>query len=359
MSSVQILVIGLLPPPVQGMTAITQAVLTQLQLKTAVQVVNLSPSRTAHPLLLKGYKVLKIFTAAWQIIRLKWQGPTKIYMPSDAGKGMYLTLLLILISRLGRCPVYLHHHSWAYLARYDWRMHLINRLMASQGTHIVLCPHMQATFNQLYPERTRFLQLSNAAFFTEETLPMQNAEPDCIRVGHLSNLTVEKGLMQVIDTVRLALSKDIPVRLILAGKAVSQQEEKMIETAKRTLGHLLDYRGAVYGLDKSKFYQDIDVFLFPTQYRNEAQPLVIFEALKAGVPTIAYHRGCIGSMVQDSGLAVSEQTDFVTVAVQQLEKWFQTQRALQKAAKNASLQMALMSQAAQADLTHFLSQLLQ
>ena len=70
---------------------------------------------------------------------------------------------------------------------------------------------------------------------------------------------------------------------------------------------------------KVAFYRDIDMFLFPTPWRQEAAPLVIYEALAAGCPVLATDRGLIAEFVPDLGGAVCPRdVDFVNFAVEYL-----------------------------------------
>ena len=146
----QLLIIGVFPPPVRGMPLVTQAIVERLQEFCSFHRVNLS----RHPplkRLFRFYKVAKVFYAALKIIQLRFYGMTTVYLPVNAGPGLYLTLGLVALTRLLRQPVILHHHSWAYLSHYDWRMSLICRLIRSQGHHVVLCEMMQQQFCQHYP----------------------------------------------------------------------------------------------------------------------------------------------------------------------------------------------------------------
>jgi len=60
------------------------------------------------------------------------------------------------------------------------------------------------------------------------------------------------------------------------------------------------------------FLASLDAFVFPTTYTHEAEPLVVLEALSAGVPIAAFGRGCIGRMVPSSaGLVVEVGDDFI------------------------------------------------
>src|SRR5262249_17798066 len=59
----------------------------------------------------------------------------------------------------------------------------------------------------------------------------------------------------------------------------------------------------------------------PTRYVSEAQPLVILEALSAGIPVIATTRGCICDLLSSGGTALPEGADFVPAAVRLIADW--------------------------------------
>jgi glycosyltransferase involved in cell wall biosynthesis len=59
----------------------------------------------------------------------------------------------------------------------------------------------------------------------------------------------------------------------------------------------IKYYGPVLGDAKKEFFAELNTFVFPTRYRNEAEPLVILEALMNGCPVVANNRGCIRSML--------------------------------------------------------------
>jgi glycosyltransferase involved in cell wall biosynthesis len=60
----------------------------------------------------------------------------------------------------------------------------------------------------------------------------------------------------------------------------------------------LDYVGPIYGDAKDTFFSDLDVFIFPTGYFNEAQPIVLYEAVAAGALVISVDRGAIREQIQ-------------------------------------------------------------
>lgn len=112
-----------------------------------------------------------------------------------------------------------------------------------------------------------------------------------LTVGHLSNLTLEKGLDEVIRFGRAAMQHGNVERVILAGPVMGSAEQALLDGVASEDG--FEYRGPLTGQLKEEFFQDIDVFVFPTRYRNESFGLVAWEAMLRGVPVIAYRAGCL------------------------------------------------------------------
>jgi glycosyltransferase involved in cell wall biosynthesis len=207
--------------------------------------------------------------------------------------------------------ILLHHHSFAYITRPSA---LINAILAAGGkslVHVFLGKDMERGFRETYAaRRIEGMVLSNAAFVPPCAINETMADGPLV-LGHLSNLTKEKGLHIFLDLLRAAVAKGVPVRGILAGPAAKPADRELIERARKDLDGRLEYRGPLYGGEKDAFYRDIDVFVFPTQYIHEAQPTVLFEAQAAGCKIISFDRGCILEQVQQDGLVMSQGSDFV------------------------------------------------
>ncbi|MCG3024525.1 glycosyltransferase, partial [Escherichia coli] len=58
------------------------------------------------------------------------------------------------------------------------------------------------------------------------------------------------------------------------------------------------YFGPVYGEDKTRFLNDLDVFIFPSRYYNEAEPLVVYEAAASGNYVIGSEVGSMKEAIQ-------------------------------------------------------------
>lgn len=97
--------------------------------------------------------------------------------------------------------------------------------------------------------------------------------------------------------------------------------------------------GPVYGADKDRFYQQLDIFLFPTNYANEAEPLVVYEAMRRGVYVIACDRGAISEMLGNGAGSAFSMDAMVESAVQRIAE-FNGDRCALRSAQQMSLQQA-------------------
>jgi glycosyltransferase involved in cell wall biosynthesis len=175
--------------------------------------------------------------------------------------------------------------------------------------------------------------LSNAAFLAEP--PEAPAHPGAsgaapVRIGFLSNITFEKGFVEFFDVLARLISLQVSYHAYLAGPVAAEAKEvfeRMLTSAPNA-----EHLGPVYGDAKNRFYGQIDVLLFPTKYANEADPLVIHEALCSGVYVIACSRGAIPDVLcNGAGLAfpmeqfVDQATECIRVMSLDREKLLQGQ----------------------------------
>ena len=117
---------------------------------------------------------------------------------------------------------------------------------------------------------------------------------------------------------------------------MSKSADLEITRALESLGDRLRYLGPVHGKDKIAFFEAIDAFVFPTRYRLEAYPLVVMEALAAGVPVIAYGRGCIPSYLKEpAGHVISPDRAFAPEALAILGRWQNDHTAYQSSCEAA------------------------
>ncbi|MGX1166171.1 glycosyltransferase involved in cell wall biosynthesis [Bradyrhizobium sp. USDA 372] len=298
-----------MPPPVTGYSYITARMIETLGENADVEAINISPPNRLGPSkhLHKGWQVLR---ACWRIATNS-RRTTVAYFGCEGDWGLIYTAGLVMSARLFGYTIFLHHHSFSYIDRWSALMRLILSAGRKRTRHIFLCATMRDRFELQYGRIDDCRIVSNAAFVDPSSMLKEDAPlPGPLRLGLLSNLGREKGLYIFIDLLRALRQCGVNVRGVLAGPIAKEEDRVNVTAAESELDGALQYIGPVYGEAKDRFYRDLDVFVFPTVYPNEAQPTVLFEALAAGNRIIAYDRGCIRSQVGKVGLAIATTEDF-------------------------------------------------
>ena len=349
-----LLAIGPHPPFLTGQAIANAAILGRLQLAGArVRAVDTAPRNHGQKWAQRLSRVPRYGRALFALTA--GRRPPWVYITVDAGIGIYFNVLCAALARLRGSTVMAHHHNYSYIAQPAGRMSLFCRAAGPDAVHITLCQLMSRELCQRYGGAIRrTLEVSNTHTLGPERGP-KIASPERFTLGHLSNLCVEKGLPTVINCLRLLRQAGVDAMLRLAGPA-NREAVAIIEAAKAEFRDALVYDGPLYGAAKDAFYREISVFLFPTAYRNEAQPLVVFEALAAGTPVIAYGRCCIADDVgDDGGLVVPRAKSFEEVALSPLLAWANDPAALARASSFARCRFEQLQQEGEENLHSLLA----
>lgn len=303
------LAIGQTPPPITGYSLITARMIAVLAETADIETINISPGNRQgfNKHIHKGGQVLR---ACWRIA-IQRNTASLAYLGCEGDWGLIYTFGLALTARLFGYSILLHHHSFSYIDRRSTIMRVILMVGGEGISHIFLCTTMRQRFQARYQPVQRSRIISNAAFVEHPEHPLEDqVHLRPLRIGLLSNLTKEKGLHTFLDLVRNLKNSGFEVQGVLAGPIALEDDKRLVAAAETELAGALAYVGPIYGEAKERFYSDIDIFVFPTHYANEAQPTVLFEALAFGNWVVAYDRGCIGNQIGTHGLAVATTADF-------------------------------------------------
>jgi glycosyltransferase involved in cell wall biosynthesis len=269
----------------------------------------------------------RLVSAGLEIIRPEsWMDTSPmgstIYSSISGGERALLDVSRILQSyRRSRMTV-VHHHSFAYLRQSRSRKDLACSLACTAITklgpachHIFLCNCMRDRFVRRYGiDPLRAHVLNNAWTVPEEAgSDAEDArswdEIPVLRLGLLSNLSEEKGLFEAVHAGAAILKESSWTRrvtLSLAGP-LSKSDRNLVEQLAFDYGLTLEICGPLYEEPKTEWFRGLDLFIFPSSYRNEAYPIVLLEALAAGTPVLTSEIGCTSEIVEgaDSCCVVS------------------------------------------------------
>lgn len=267
-------------------------------------------------------------------------GSGPCYLSANSNAGMWLTAVLAGLARLAGRRLVIHHHAYTHVARRRASMVALARLAGRCAVHLVLGAEMARDLRQSTPEVTITHVLNNAGLVDPllVELPVKRSGP--IVLGHMSNLTRSKGVACARETAVAAVAAGLDIRFVAAGPCAEEEAGQEISMAATQLGDRFEYRGAVHGADKRRFFADIDVFVFPSTYANEAEPLVLLEAMAAGVPCLSYARACITDDIGNTGgRAFDAHRDFVRGAMSYLEIFAQAREERACAARRRFLEL--------------------
>ncbi|WP_292726758.1 glycosyltransferase family 4 protein [Microbacterium sp. UBA837] len=190
-----------------------------------------------------------------------------------------------------------------------------------RAVHIVLSEQMEQDIRAASPALLKTVVVGNATMVEPALLQCRSkGDIDVLALGHLSNLTRAKGIEATISLTQKLLEQGTATRLVLAGPLMDEFSSSQVRRAEKVLGDRFQYLGELDDAGKIAFYEEISHFVFPSQYVNEAVPMVLYEALAAGVPCLATPVGSIPQQLAHSGSFVStrpetfveESLDFLT-----------------------------------------------
>lgn len=284
-----LLFVGPFPPPVHGQSVATKHLADVLDKTLDVRRIDTAGSSSR--------RLSRHALALQQIIVGREKA---IYLSINSNRGIILTAMLARAARIRGKAIFLHHHSYRCIGTYGPDMERLIAAAGDKALHITNCGQMSLELRNLYPTVRNTASLPNIGSVDEALLP--TARPTRpVTIGHMSNLTEEKGLGRALDAFAALLETGIEARLEVAGPDADAFAAAALAEAKTRFGHRFTYHGPVYGERKQAFFNAIDIFAFPSLYPVETQGIVNLEAMACGKPVVAFAQCCIAADIGTTG----------------------------------------------------------
>ncbi len=116
---------------------------------------------------------------------------------------------------------------------------------------------------------------------------------DEVVIGHLANLSVEKGSVDLLRACERLWQRGVKVRLVLAGSSMPNFRSFYDHV---TVKDNVIVHGPLSDCDKRDFFAGIDIFALPS--RSDSFGLVLLEAWANNVPNVAYRAGGPGEIIR-------------------------------------------------------------
>ena len=347
----RVLALGPIPPPYHGVATYLRDLLDSAELRAQgieLQHVDTSDRRDASNLGRWDTENLGIgfSNLAELAVRCSRSDAEIVYLPLSQNVPAFLRdALFILQSRLMGKRVVIHLHGGYFQQLYEQQGSAFKsfaRLTLSQVSGaVVLGEGFRDIFSGLIPEERVFVVENGVPDLFEER-PLRRDDTARETLLYMSTLTRTKGILELIHALALVQTArpDAPLGLRVAGEFQEPELRDETQTLIRELKleERVEFVGNVTGAAKAEFLLSGDIFCLPTRYPYEGQPLVLLEAMSAGLPVLTTDRGVIASTVIDSvnGRVLPQDANAEQLA-HALERMLADRALLQDMGRNARL----------------------
>lgn len=312
------------PPPIHGASIMNLSILNSKKINSLFEIkyLNIATANKINDIgkleFNKFISAIRCYFIAFKnIIRFK---PDICYLTiTPTGLGFYKDSIFVLIAKALNIELLLHLHgrgirntieNGTYLTR------LYYHFIFNQTNVIVLSRSLK---NDLYPKwNLKSVFVLPNGIVPPVNLNGQKKVNKKITLLFLSNLVIEKGILEFIDICNFLAKDNLNFNAFIIGKEFDINEEQIKKIlSEQKLQNRVHFLGPLYGDEKNNILQQCDILVFPTKYKNEAFPLVILEALCFGIIPISTKIGGIPDIItsEDIGFIVNQGriSDFVEI----------------------------------------------
>ncbi|MCQ8213239.1 glycosyltransferase family 4 protein [Cetobacterium somerae] len=295
----KILIIGPFPNPITGQSIANEMVLNGLKENYEVDYIDTNFFKELTDKTKQGkfdFNKIKItlknsFSECKKILKNNYD---IVYMtPGGTFLGFMRFFHYMICSFFKKNKVFLHIHNGCFREVYNsqnnFKRKILDILLRKVNGVIVLGNSLKNMFEGIIPEDKIYVcenGVQDDIVATEdeikEKIDRYNKDTKK-RVLYLSNLMEEKGILDLLKASEKF--NDDEIEFNLAG-AIEPSIKKKIEEYLKEYPKKIKYHGIVRGEQKKKLLLENYIFILPTYYSNEGQPISILEAYATGCAVI-------------------------------------------------------------------------
>jgi glycosyltransferase involved in cell wall biosynthesis len=267
-------------------------------------------------------KILKFFTIAFRLFaKLRKTKPDIVYFSlMSVGPGFVRDFLYIIIIKLFNPKIIFHLHN---IGIHKQSKNLLFKKMYKYvfSNSSIIHPSailLKKELENLNLVNTKEIIIPNTCMpFSNSNINLQRNTNDIIRILFFSNLLPDKGLIVLLEAIKSVSEKSQNFVLNVYGNYYRTKEVKRYEQfiLNNNLSGKVFIKGPCYDREKESVFCESDIFVFPSYFREECFPLVILEAMQAGLAIITSSIGAIPEIIEDgiNGILV-EPKDYLQLA---------------------------------------------
>lgn len=302
-----ILFIVPLPPPVHGSSMMSMYIKNSKLINDNARCdyVNLSTSRSMDEI--QKFSIKKIFRFLYSYLKAFIYLATRRYdtcylATSCFGIPFLKDAPFVLMCKLFCNNVIIHFHNkgmkeYSSKPFYKWIYHLVYK-----HTTVILLSEL------LYDDVKGIIKKGQVRICPNgipELINSPKTEPKknnpIPTILFLSNLIESKGVICLLDACKILKDHGCEFICNLVGGETKEINIERIneEISNRRLGTYVFYKGRAYGLEKERYYNTADIFVFPTYYAQECFPVVLLEAMQHRLPCVSSYEGAIPEIIKE------------------------------------------------------------
>jgi len=213
--------------------------------------------------------------------------------------------LFLAPSLLAGQKIVAHLHGSEFRRFYEQTSFVMKWLIRLTLSHvekmIVLGSGLKQIFEGIVPvDRIAVIPNGVKPLSCENKVSRKQSDHKHFQILYLGTLMKTKGFMEFLRSIPIILKEVPSARFTLVGEHCYPEEmqDAFDFTRDHKLSSYVEFPGILVRRDKERILLESDVFVFPP-VAPEGQPLVILEAMAAGLPIIATPQGAITDMVID------------------------------------------------------------
>lgn len=315
-SKKRILFIVQLPPPVHGASIMNNLVINSEIIKRefSIDVINLQFAKS-----IKGIgkfsltKILKSAIYAIEIFkRINFFRPDLIYFTLSAtGYAFYRDAFYVLLMKMLNIKIVFHLHGKGIKKKAnESRLKKMLYKKVFNNTEVICLSKKLMTDIENVSNSIPYVVPNGIQVKQKSTKFDINKKDSFTQILFLSNYIRSKGVIDLMDALNIINIQGLKFKIKFVGAPYDITIEFLESLAQKyRLSEMVEVTGPLYGEQKIKEFQNADIFVFPTFYKNEAFPLVLLEAAQFCLPVISTYEGGIPDIVVDgeSGFLVDSQ----------------------------------------------------
>lgn len=339
----KILLIGPQPNPITGLSLANDIVLKYLPKYTDYQVDSIDTNYQSLKENIGTFSFKKSFHYIKQYKQLfKIRKSDKVYITiGQTFFGVLKYYPYFLLARLLKKEIIIHLHGNHLWKEYEdlvgIKKKIFYKILSMSNKGIVLSSSLQKNLTPFITNDKIYILENFVEDFLFEGLEKKSF--DKLKIIYLSNLMKEKGILDLLDSLLLLQEKNIPFKAKIAG-GIDDVMKDEINHKLNLLKNNVSYLGLVYKEEKKELLNWGNIFVFPTYYTMEGQPISIFEAMATGNIVLTTKHAGIPDVFQEpkNGFYIAKQSaksisDKLTEMNQDLEKYKEIGIHNQKEAK--------------------------